>query len=100
MAKYAVAGFLCSQRRPVLAPFRYPCPRPSNWSRSAASAAAILNKTALVQTHTDGEIGQGPRVESLRIGSSYECRVPQFRHRCKAPAEFAGLELPLLDLLG
>src|SRR6266849_5931674 len=38
-------------------------------------------------------------VESLRIGSSYECRIPQFRHRRIAPAEFARLELPLLDLL-
>src|SRR5712692_2113567 len=32
-------------------------------------------------------------------GSSYECRIPQFRHRRIAPAEFARLELPLLDLL-
>src|SRR6266853_5626770 len=34
------------------------------------------------------------------MGSSCECRVPQFRHRRSAPAEFARLELPLLDLLG
>src|ERR1700693_764494 len=33
------------------------------------------------------------------MGSSCECRVPQFRHRRIAPAEFARLELPLLDLL-
>src|ERR1700681_529690 len=33
------------------------------------------------------------------MGSSSECRVPQFRHRRIAPAEFARLELPLLDLL-
>src|ERR1700676_1368470 len=33
------------------------------------------------------------------MGSSGECRVPQFRHRRIAPAEFARLELPLLDLL-
>ena len=32
-------------------------------------------------------------------GSSCECRVPQFRHRRMASAEFARLELPLLDLL-
>jgi hypothetical protein len=37
-------------------------------------------------------------VESLRMGSSCECRVPQFRHRRVAPAEFARLELLLLDL--
>src|SRR5579872_2996186 len=30
---------------------------------------------------------------------SCECRVPQFRHRGIAPAEFARLELSLLDLL-
>src|SRR5712691_2069669 len=33
------------------------------------------------------------------MGSICECRVPQFRHRRIAPAEFARLELPLLDLL-
>src|SRR6202140_5836336 len=33
------------------------------------------------------------------MGSSGECCVPQFRHRRIAPAEFARLELPLLDLL-
>src|SRR5450432_3710662 len=38
-------------------------------------------------------------VESLRIGLSCECCVPQFRHRGIAPAEFARLKLPLLDFL-
>src|ERR1700694_1366799 len=33
------------------------------------------------------------------MGSSGECCVPQFRHRRIAPAEFARLDLPLLDLL-
>src|SRR6202163_3256587 len=33
------------------------------------------------------------------MGSSCECRAPQFRHRRIAPTEFARLELPLLDLL-
>src|SRR5450432_167518 len=33
------------------------------------------------------------------LASSCQCRVPQFRHRRIAPAEFARLELPLLDLL-
>src|SRR5439155_12868694 len=30
------------------------------------------------------------------LDSSYECRVPQFRHRRIARAEFARLELPVL----
>jgi hypothetical protein len=33
------------------------------------------------------------------MGSSCQCRVSQFRHRRLAPAEFAGFELPLFDLL-
>ncbi len=38
-------------------------------------------------------------VSDRELGSSCECRVPQFRHRRIAPAELARLELPLLDLL-
>jgi hypothetical protein len=38
-------------------------------------------------------------VDRCELGSRYECRVPQFRHRRIAPAELARLELPLLDLL-
>ena len=37
-------------------------------------------------------------VSDCELGSSCECRVPQFRHRRIAPAELASLELPLLDL--
>jgi hypothetical protein len=38
-------------------------------------------------------------VSDCELGSSRECRVPQFRHRRIAPAELARLELSLLDLL-
>jgi RNA-directed DNA polymerase len=38
-------------------------------------------------------------VNDGELGSSCECRVPQFRHRRIGPAELARLELPLLDLL-
>src|SRR5450432_294865 len=38
-------------------------------------------------------------LKRCELGSRCQCRVPQFRHRRIAPAEFARLELPLLDLL-
>jgi hypothetical protein len=52
-----------------------------------------------VQTQADEESQPPPSLSDCEWGSSCECRVPQFRHRRVAPAEFARLVLSFYNLL-